>query len=715
MWGTWIHLILFVIVTCTACFWFIQVISRRLAYIRLGNAVKLEGSWRGRWKKAVIQTFGQTKLLKDRKSGMMHAVMFYGFIILQFGALDLIWRGVFQRGLPLPAYGWFELMQELTVVLILIAVGYAGFRRYAEQLTRLKRGWKPSIVLFFIFFLMLSVLLTLAFDHARHGDAYSMMKPLTSGLSSLTDEWPNVAVEAGFYASWWAHLLILFSFLIYVPQSKHFHLITAPVNLLLGRQGPVGVPARIDFEDESLEAYGVGKVEDFSQKQLLDLYACVECGRCTNVCPASGTGKWLSPMHMIVKLRDHLTEKGAAITSKSPWVPAFAHSFASVHRFKPQAGEHRLNAFQPAPVTSIQATMQAQSQAWIQEEENIQSLDLIGDVMAPEEIWACTTCRNCEDQCPVDNEHVDKIIDLRRHLVLMQGELPSDTQRAMTNIERQGNPWGMNRNDRFQWAQDLAKDDDFPAIHTVKELPEFEYLWFVGSMGSYDNRSRSISKSFARILQRGGVSFAVLGNEEPSSGDTVRRLGNEYLFQEICLQNIELFQSYGVKKIVTCCPHTYNILKNEYPQFGLEAEVYHHTELIWKLIQDERIRMSHPVQETLTYHDSCYLGRYNGVYETPRRILNAVPGLRLTEMERNRSNGMCCGAGGGMMWTEEKRGKRVNIARTEQALETAPTMIGSACPYCLTMLEDGTKQLDRDDTVRVKDIAEIVEMSMFGT
>ncbi|MDQ0888473.1 Fe-S oxidoreductase/nitrate reductase gamma subunit [Paenibacillus sp. V4I9] len=676
MTGSLIQFLLFLAVTGFAVYLFVRVVYHRYLYIRLGKSVNLKKEAKARLKEFAIQVFGQTKLLKDKKSGIMHIVIFYGFIILQLGALDLILKGLIGHGLPIPGYDYFTLMQEVTVALILLAMGYATYRRYVEKLKRLKRGWKPSVVIFFIFFLMLSVVVSGGFERVKEGMETSAFAPISSLFAASFSSMSHTAATVGFYISWWMHLLILLSFLIYVPQSKHFHIITAPINILLRRTEPVGKLASLDLEDEEAESFGVGKIEDFTQKQMLDFYSCVECGRCTNVCPANTTGKMLSPMHLITKLRDHLTEKGAAITSKSPWVPAFAFASPSTH--------------------------------------NPLEVELIGGVITEEELWACTTCRNCEDQCPVGNEHVDKIIDLRRHLVLTQGSMPHDGRRALQNIERQGNPWGISRNDRVKWVKEVDPDDEL-GVRTVKENPEFEYLFFLGSMGAYDNRSRKITHSFVKLMKEAGVSFAILGNEEKNSGDTPRRMGNEFLFQQLCADNIATFQKYKVQKIVTTCPHTYHTFKNEYPEFGLKADVFHHTELLDLWVKVGRLKPQHEVRERITYHDSCYLGRYNEVYEEPRNVLRAIPGVELVEQDRSRENSMCCGAGGGMMWMEETAGTRVNVARTEQLLSVKPTVISSACPYCLTMVEDGTKLKEAWEQVKARDIAEILALSVFGT
>lgn len=691
----WINLIAFLIVTAYAVSLFVYVVKTRIEYIKLGKKVEFDSRVKERLEKIWVNVFGQKKLLKDKKSGIIHVMFFYGFILVQFGAIDFIVKGLVPGAhLPLgPLYPGFTFFQEIVTLMILVAVFWAFHRRYVEKLVRLKRNFKSGLVLIFIGGLMLSVLLGNGMSLIWHAHEASWTEPIAS-LVSVAFSWiGETASIAIFYVAWWIHLLFLLAFLVYVPQSKHAHLIAGPANVYFNRLEKPGKLTKIDFEDETQETFGVGKIEDFTQHQLIDLYACVECGRCTNMCPATGTGKMLSPMDLIVKMRDHLTNHGAAITQKQPWVPTFAFSSTKGNQIALAAAGK-----------GVQES--AASLAY--------SPSLIGDVITEEEIWACTTCRNCEDQCPVMNEHVDKIIDLRRYLVLTEGKMDADAQRAMQNIERQGNPWGLNRKERENWRGE--REDVL--IPTVKEMKksgeEFEYLFWVGSMGSYDNRSQKIALSFAKLLNEAGVKFAILGSKEKNSGDTARRLGNEFVFQELATKNIEEFEKNEVKKIVTIDPHAYNTFKNEYPDFGLQAEVYHHTELLAELVKDGRLKPKFEVNETITFHDSCYLGRYNEVYEAPRDILKAIPGVTLVEMARNRDTGMCCGAGGGLMWMEEETGHRINVARTEQALAVKPSVISSGCPYCLTMLSDGTKAKEVEETVSTYDVAELLEKAVIG-
>lgn len=693
------NIVLTVVVVLYAVGLFFYLLKTRYTFVQLGKKIEFDESVKERVRYLMVNVLGQNKLLKDPKSGLIHVMFFYGFLMVQLGAIDLIWKGLAPGShLPLGVfYSVFTFFQELVVLMILVAVVWAFYRRYVEKLVRLKRGWKNGLVLIFIGGLMVSTLFANGMGIIWHGEGLTYTEPVASGIAAIFSFLPASAAAVVFYVMWWAHLLILLTFLVYVPQSKHFHLIVSPINVYMNRLDRTGTLTPIDFEalenaedEEDIPAIGVGRIQDFTQKQMLDLYSCVECGRCTNMCPASGTGKMLSPMDLIVKLRDHLTFTGAVVTKQKPWVPYqfFAHTKGN------------------------QLAMAAGAEGAVI--EDIYSPSLIGDVITESEIWACTTCRNCEDQCPVMNEHVDKIIDLRRYLTMTEGKVNPDAQRAMTNIERQGNPWGLNRKEKENW-----RDLD-PTIHipTVKELKksgeEMEYLFWVGSMGAFDNRSQKIALAFCRLLNEAGVKFAILGNKEKNSGDTPRRLGNEFLFQELATANIDEFEKNDVKKIVTIDPHAYNIFKNEYQDFGWKGEVYHHTELLNQLIEENRLALNYEVHETIVFHDSCYLGRYNDVYDAPREILRGIPGVKLVEMERNRETAMCCGAGGGLMWMEEHVGNRINVARTEQALATDASVISSGCPYCLTMLEDGTKAKEVEDSIGTFDVAELLERSVFG-
>lgn len=756
--GDYIKLFITLCVAGASIWMFVEIVKRRIQYIKLATPVTW--NFRQSASKATTEIITHSKLLRDVRSGLLHIIYFYGFLSLQLGALDLMLKGLF--GVPLipwmPLYGYFSWLQEWIVIIVLVAIILGAFRRYGERLPRLKRGAKPSLVYWFIGLLMLSVLFSLSFERVAHHEASTstvasanyapISHVLATGFQSIgVDQGSEIAV-IGFEISWWLHLLILLSFLIYVPQSKHFHLLVAPINLWYRRSVPIGQLSHIDLENEEAESFGVGHIHAFNQKQMLDLYACVECGRCTNVCPATSTGKILSPMHMIIKLRDHATEKGAAITSKSPWLPQGlwkqppwgmgdltqgAHVMnmmcSTSDQRQSQESDSQTNNAQARVTTmpdyikwkaDISATMNKQSKAWqYDESRNPLQLDLIGDVMTEEELWSCTTCRNCEEQCPVGNEHVDKIIDMRRHLVLMEGSMPADAQRALQNIERQSNPWGISRSERADWLNDCQKKTGI-TVETMKErqasATETDILLWVGSMGSYDNRSRKLLYDLIRLLTHARINFAVLGLEEKSSGDTARRIGNEMLYQELAQRNIETLHRYNVQRIVTPCPHTFHTFKKEYPQLGLapHIEVFHHTELLDQLIQQGNLKPNYRLDETITLHDSCYLGRYNGLYDAPRRILQAIPGVILKEMERSRENAMCCGAGGGLMWMEEHSGTRVNYARAAQALHVQPTMISSACPYCLTMLEDGVKALVEEGSIATKDIAEVLATSVLG-
>ena len=693
-----INLIAFIAVTAYGIFLFAKAVSTRVAYMKLGKKSEFDKAVKDGLRDVLVIVFGQTKLLKDKKSGIIHVMMFYGFILVQFGAIDMFIKGLAPgKHLPFgPIYPGFTFFQEIVTLMVLVAVVWAFYRRYIEKLARLKRGWYAGLVLIFIGTLMLSVLFGNAMMQIWQETPAVWSEPIASGIAAVFSFLSPTAGAILFFISWWIHTLTILAFMVYIPQSKHAHLIAAPINVYLTDRSKEGKlePLSFDFDEDDEEAgeeefaFGVGKVEDFNHLQMIDLYACVECGRCTNVCPAATTGKILSPMDIMVKLRDHLNDKGAAVTGKSPWVPEFAFAGQGPNKIAEMDREDAI--------------------------AQMDSVSMIGDVITEEELLACTTCRNCEDACPVMNEHVSHIIDMRRYLVMTEGKMDTEQQRALTNIERQGNPWGLSRKDRIKWRE-LDESVHIPTIKELKkEGEEFEYLFWVSSMGAFDNESQKIALAFAKLMNKAGVKFAILGNKEMNSGDTARRIGNEFLFQEIAEKNIKEFKKHDVKKIVTIDPHAFNIFKNEYPDFGFEAEVIHHTHLLIDLLKAGRLKPEGRIEHRLTYHDSCYLGRYNDVYDPPREILKAIPGLEVVEMVRNKENGMCCGAGGGLMWSEETVGHRINVARTEQALEVNPTMISTACPYCLTMISDGTKAKEVDQDIGTMDVAEILALSVFA-
>lgn len=689
-----INWILFIAVTVYGIYLFLKAVATRYAFIKLGKKSEFDLALKERIRDILVIVFGQSKLLKDTKSGIIHVLMFYGFILVQFGAIDMFVKGLAPgKHLPFGSfYPGFTFFQELVTLAVLFAVAWAFYRRYIEKIVRLKRGFYAGLVLLFIGTLMLSVLFGNGMLQIWQGEPATWTEPVASVIATVFGWLSPTAAMVLFYIAWWIHTITILVFLVYIPQSKHAHLIAAPINVFISKRVPGKLKTlNFDFDEDTDEeemSFGVGKVEDFDRRQMLDFYACVECGRCTSVCPASTTGKMLSPMDIMIKLRDHLNEKGAAITGKSPWVPAYAFSDKGPNQFAKMDRDEAVSHFD--------------------------EVKMIGDVITEEELWGCTTCRNCEEACPVMNEHVGHIIDMRRYLVMTEGKMDPEAQRAVMNIERQGNPWGLSKKDRTKWRE-LDEDVYIPTVRELKkEKKEFEYLFWVSSMGAYDSRSQKIAIAFAKLMNKAGVSFAILGNREANSGDTARRIGNEFLFQEIAEKNIKEFEKNGVKKIVTIDPHAYNIFKNEYPDLGFEAEVLHHTELLYDLVKEGKLKPKYPINQRLTYHDSCYLGRYNGVYDPPREILKAIPGIELVEMERSYDHGMCCGAGGGLMWTEETTGNRINVARTEQALAVSPNTISSACPYCLTMLSDGTKAKDVEQDISTMDVAEILALSVFG-
>src|SRR3972149_10552933 len=445
---------------------------------------------------------------------------------------------------------------------------------------------------------------------------------------------PHGAVEALFHLSWWFHAVLLLGFLVYLPYSKHLHVMAAPLNVFFGPQTPKGWFSSPDLENA--ESFGVGAIAEFAWKDPFALYSCTECGRCTSGCPANVSGKELDPKWLILNLREHLQEGGRGLLAK--------------------AGDGGHEAPHDVP--------------------------MVGGVIKDNVLWACTTCRWCVDACPVFIEHVPKIVDMRRWLVLTESRFPAELQPTFRNPENNGNPWQMAWQTRADWAKDLG-------VRVMSDVSQAEYLYWVGCYGSFDERNKKVARAFVKLLQAAGVDFAILGNEEKCTGEPARRVGHESLSQTLAQGNIETLKRYRFQKIITACPHCFNTIRNEYPQFDGLFQVIHHTEFLQGLIRTGRLTVTPTVAERVTYHDPCYLGRYNGIYDDPRSVLRSITKSPMVEMELHKHKGFCCGGGGGRGWMEEHEGRRVNHLRVEQAMQVDPQLLASACPFWLTMFEDG--------------------------
>ncbi|QSO51037.1 4Fe-4S dicluster domain-containing protein [Alicyclobacillus curvatus] len=654
-----IQAVLFVLIFGGALSTFGYAIAQRVRYLSLASREDSRLDKKGqRFMSFVEYVLGQKKVLAE-PSGLGHFFIFWGFLVLVFGDLDFILYHLTNWHLPWATAPAYLFIQELFSAFVLVSIVVALIRRFVFHPMRISKSLEGGAILGLIATIILTYYLATAADMALEGVHPGWASPIVGAIASgfagisVTGLW---VIREIFF---WLHVLCLSTFLYIIPRSKHSHMIGSMFNWYFRRLDSPGKLRKLDLEDESVEEFGVGRIEQFTWKQLLDGYACTECGRCHVSCPATLSGKVLSPKYIILKMKDQINTAGPGMLAK---MAAGAEDYTSENLF--EAG-----------------------------------------VFSEDEIWACTTCRACEEACPVANEHVQAIVDMRRNLVLTEGKTSPEVTKVFSNLERQSNEWGINRRDRAIWAKDLP-------VKTMADVEgNAEYLFFVGTAASYDQRNQKIAQAFAKILLAAGVDFAILGQEEESDGDSARRLGNEFLYQEFAQRNIEIFKEYGVKKIITTDPHAFNTFKNEYPDFGFEAEIYHSTQFAAKLLHEGKLKPKRAVNETITYHDSCYLGRYNDVYDPPRYILESIPGVKLVEMERSRNKSMCCGAGGGGMFKEEA-GTRINVMRSKQAIDTGASIIGTACPYCMTMMIDGTKANGKEDDVSTYDVIELLAMSV---
>lgn len=616
-----------------------------------------------RLKRVWTIAFAQSKLLRDPIAGVLHLVIFWGFILFIFAVLESILQG-FYPSFSLSFLGRFysaiTFVQDVFALLVIISVLVSLYRRFIQKVPRLDVDKHGKIDAAFILILIMFVCLSMYGQNASL-IAYNNFtlseneaRPISVYLSNLFYNSNQSNSYLLYEIFWWMHILLIFSFLNYLPYSKHLHVLSSIPNVYFANLDPVRNTIKLlNLEDENANSFGAADIEHFSWKQILDGYSCTECGRCTSVCPANAVGKSLSPRKIIVDIRRRTKDKAPLLA----------------------AGLNEGDVFNQT---------------------------LVHDYVSDLELWECTTCMACVQECPVMIEHVDSIVDMRRNLVLTESQFPSNLNVVFKSLENNFTPWAFNPADRAVWAEGLD-------IKTLAEDQNCEVLFWVGCAGSFDDRYKKVSRAFSTIMKKAGIEFRILGNEEKCNGDTARRLGNEYLAQMLMKENIEVLNNYGVKKIVTACPHCFHSLKNEYPQFGGNFEVKHHTQFIEELLNKGKITLKTDLlNNKFTYHDSCYLGRYNGIYDSPRNTLMKVVGNNLKEMERNKSKGFCCGAGGGRMFLEDEEGGRINEERTREALATGADTIASACPFCMTMMTDGVKHFQKSETVQVKDIAEII-------
>lgn len=627
---------------------------KRLSLISLGQSEDRFDNIGSRIGEMLLYAFGQKRVLA-KPFGINHFVIFWSFIILLIANTEFLLHGVFPAIslAKLPDGIYFPLLLALDIVslLALLAVVIAAVRRVVSPPYPEARTPEAFFILSLIGILMLAYFgingaKIAAMQEGTLAVARTWM-PVSAQFATLV---PAASGEAVHGFSWWAHAFALLAFMCYLPHSKHMHILTAIPNCFFRRLEKPNTVPREDFSPGN--TFGVAQVDRYSWKDLLDSFSCTECGRCQKVCPASITGKPLNPRAVVHDIKVNLLENGPSLKNgEQPQVPLIG-----------EQGE--------------------------------------GSV-SEESIWGCTTCGACMEACPVFIEQMPKIIQLRRHLVETEANFPEELLNLFENMEGRSNPWGIAPSERTKWCSQMeVKPFDKHAT---------EYLFYVGCAGSFDSRNKHVSVAMAQLLDKAGISWGILGKDEKCCGDSVRRLGNEYVFDKMARENVALFRERGVKKVITQCPHCFSTLKNDYRQYGIELEVIHHSELLRNLVQDGRLKLDKTTSEmgATVFHDSCYLGRHNDVYDAPRQVVEAATGKAPAEMERNRNNAFCCGAGGGRMWMEEHTGERINLTRVTEALQEKPDTVCVACPYCLTMFEDGLKDV-KADNVKVRDVAEIM-------
>jgi len=597
-------------------------------------------------------------------AGIGHALLFWGFSLFLISYIIFIGLAGGFGISPAIEGTTFEIVYfsilDIAGVLVTVALILAAIRRYVIRPQRLKPTGEAAIILILVFSLMVLNVSVVGFGYAAHqvNASWPPMGAALAGFLSGTGLAQGTLV-AVYQGVWWLHYIVILSFMVYIPRSKHLHILASPVNVFFKPLGPKVVLEPIPLEET--ESFGASKIQDFSWKDLLDLYSCAVCGRCHANCPAQLSGKSLSPREIVLNLKEHLLEAGPGLL----------------------AGKAETSSESGAKT-------------------------MIGDVVTEEEIWACTTCGACQEVCPVNIEHIRKIIDLRRNLVLVQSKMPESAQLMLRNMQSRGHPWA--------GVQSLRLRGDWTSGLDIKILAEgdkADTLFWVGCTGALVERNVEATLAMTRVLKAAGVDFGVLGDAETCCGDPARRVGYEFQFQILAEQNIETFKSHNIKEIITSCPHCYNTIKNEYPRYGGDFKVVHYTQLIADLVRQGKLKLTNELNSIVTYHDPCYLGRYNSVYREPRRILQAIPKTRLEEMERSRNKSFCCGGGGGLMWIEEQPGTtKINHMRIEDVLKTGADTVVTACPYCLQMFEESIEHKDIKDSLKARDIVELVEAAM---